>query len=311
VAADKHTEETVAVRPFWSGTLTFGLVSVPVELYTATRSNRVALRMLGPDGKPLRRRYVAPEGDDEALEGEEIVRGFEVDKDKFVVVTDEELEQLEPDKTREIDLRRFVDRAEIDPLFCDRPYFLLPEGEVTKPYRLLAKIMEDTGRAGIASFVMRGREYLVAIFAENGILTAETLRRPDEVRTPESVGLPDAADPEPRHVKAFEAAIERLKKSDLATTELEDEDAKALRALGKKKPAKERVHVPEAERPEGEDVIDIVAVLKERLEAAAQKRDKPKPKQKATGAASRRASASRKRRTKTTGRTARARRATR
>ena len=171
-------------RPFWSGTISFGLVSVPVNLFPAQRGDGVPLRLLDPEGRPLARRYYCPAEETE-LGGDEIVRGYEVEEGKYVVIRDEELEALEPEKTRDIDLRRFVDRAEIDPMFFDRAYFLTPGADSTKAYRLLAAALEETDRAGIATFVMRGKEYWVAILAEEGLLAAATLRFPAEIRSPE------------------------------------------------------------------------------------------------------------------------------
>src|SRR5690242_6652802 len=182
-------EETAGARPFWSGTLTFGLVSVPVSLFPATRGARASLRMLGPDGQPLSRRYYA-EKSGKDLDADEVVRGFEVDKNKFVVITDEELERLEPEKTRDINLTQFVPADSISPLYFERGYFLTPAAGSQKAYKLLAETMDKNNLAGIATFVMRGKEYLVAIFSEKGILRAETMRFADEVRSPEDVGLP-------------------------------------------------------------------------------------------------------------------------
>ena len=108
-------EENAGGRPFWSGTLTFGLVSVPVSLFPAARSNRASLRMLGPDGQPLARKYYA-EKTGKDLDADEVVRGFEINKEKFVIVTDEELERLAPEKTRDIDLKQFVPAESTDAL---------------------------------------------------------------------------------------------------------------------------------------------------------------------------------------------------
>src|SRR6185436_16804809 len=115
---------------------------------------------------------------------------YEIAKDKYVVVTDEELERLEPEKSRDIDLRHFVKAEEIAPMYFEHAYFLAPAGGSLKAYQLLAETMERKGRAGLATFVMRDKEYIVAILAENGILRAEILRFPDEIRTPKEIGLP-------------------------------------------------------------------------------------------------------------------------
>jgi DNA end-binding protein Ku len=172
--------------------LTFGLVSVPVSLFPAARSNRASLRMLGPDGQPLARRYYA-EKTGKDLDADDVIRGYEIKKDKFVTITDEELERLEPEKTRDINLTQFVPAGSIPPLYFERGYFLTPAAGSQKAYKLLAETMDQNELAGIATFVMRGKEYLVAIFSENGILRAETMRFADEIRSPADVGLPKSA----------------------------------------------------------------------------------------------------------------------
>src|SRR5688500_2661089 len=145
--------------------------------------------MIGPDEAPVRRRYICSK-DEKVLDADDIVRGYEIEKGKFIVVKDEELEALEPRKSREIDLQLFVDRKEIDPIYYDRAYFLVPTGGTNKAYRLLADVMEKKKQAGIATFVMRAKEYLVAIIAEKGILRAEQLHITDKNRKQVDLGLP-------------------------------------------------------------------------------------------------------------------------
>ena len=187
-----------------------------------------------------------------------------------MIVTDQELEALEPEKSREIDLREFVDLTEVAPAFFERGYYLTPLKEATKAYRLLAEVMENTGRAGIATFVMRDREYLVAIFAKNGILCAETLRFHDEIRSPEDIGLPKAvAVPRPR-VSAFERAIDALSKKGLAREELVDQDTRRLRALidKKKRAGKDLIRTDqEAVDVDSEEDgdIDLLATIRQSL----------------------------------------------
>jgi DNA end-binding protein Ku len=266
-------EQPSGLRPFWSGSITFGLVTVPVALYSAIRSGGVALKMIGPDEAPVRRRYVCSK-DEKVLDADDIVRGYETGKGKFVVVTDQELEALEPRKSREIDLQLFVDRKEIDPIYYDRAYFLVPAGGTNKAYRLLAEVMEKKDQAGIATFVMRGKEYLVAIIAENGILRAETLRFAGEVRKPEDVGLPDPVKPQAPAVKKFEEQItKRAKKLDLH--EFSDDYVERLEKLVAKKEKKKadivRAPVEAREDEEGGEVIDLMAVLSRSLGKPARK----------------------------------------
>jgi DNA end-binding protein Ku len=262
-------DRAIRSRAFWSGTISFGLVSIPVNLFPANRSAGVSLRMLAPDGTPLARRYFDPETDRE-VSYDELVRGFEIEKDQYVVITDDELEGLAPEKTRDIDLRSFVDRDAIPPLFFERAYFLTPAGQSTKAYRLLAATMERTNRAGIATFVMRTKEYLVAILAENGILRAETLRFHEEIRPLEEIDLPARPELDRNQVQGVEKAIRKLTRKTLDEAELEDDYARTLRALveKKKKQRKGVVAAPAGmveEDEEGGEVIDLMEVLKRSL----------------------------------------------
>jgi DNA end-binding protein Ku len=282
MAEEDDFEQPSGIRPFWSGTITFGLVTVPVALYSAIRSGGVALKMIGPDEAPVRRRYVCSK-DEKVLDADDIVRGYETEKGKFVVVTDQELEALEPRKSREIDLQLFVDRQEIDPIYYDRAYFLVPTGGTNKAYRLLAEVMEKKDQAGIATFVMRGKEYLVAIIAENGILRAETLRFAGEVRKPEDVGLPDPVKPQAPAVKKFEEQIaKRAKKLDLH--EFSDDYVERLEKLVAKKEKKKtdivRAPVESREDEEGGEVIDLMAVLSRSLGKSAKSPRAVAPKRK-------------------------------
>ena len=264
-----NDEEQRGARPVWSGTLTFGLVSVPVEIYPGNRTSRARLRFLGPEGEPLARRYYsAKTGRD--LKADEMVRGYEFDKDKYVVVTDEELERLAPEQSRDIDLKRFVRRDELPPLYFDRSYFLAPAKGSEKAYRLLADTMEKSDLAGIATFVMRGKEYLAAIFPENGILRAETMRFADELRSPGEIGLPKKKKLPAAAVRKFEKMIEKHSARQLSPKELKDEQTERLMKLVAKKRSRHKdvVEVEAPERDEGK-VVDIMEALKKRL---AQKR---------------------------------------
>ena len=254
-----------SARPFWSGTLTFGLVSVPVDLYPGNRTNRAPLRMLSPDGEPLSRRYYSQKTERD-LENDEMVRGFEIDKDKYVIVTDEELERLAPEQSRDIDLRRFVPLKDIPPLHFDRSYFLAPSAGSEKAYKLLSETMAKSDLAGIATFVMRGKEYLVAIFPENEILRAETMRFADEIRSPKEVGLPEKKKLPAATVKKFERLIAKHSRKQLSLKDLKDEQTEKLLKLVERK-RKQHKNVVEVEVPEREEgkVIDMMEALKKSL----------------------------------------------
>lgn len=265
---DQSTDqnELLRQRSFWSGTVTFGLVSVPVALLPGNRSSGVSLRMLAPDGTPLERRYICP-AENRPVGPEEIVRGYEIEEGNFIELSDEELESLEPEKSREIDLRRFVPVGQISPFYFDRSYFLVPTGDSRKPYRLLAETMERTGRAGVATFVMRSKEYLVAILAQNGILRAVTLRFEEEIRRPGEAGLAESGEVPDSSLADMEEAIRAASLDDIDPEELEDVYADRLLELVKRKKASGKDVLappggPEEEKQETGKVIDLMEILK-------------------------------------------------
>jgi DNA end-binding protein Ku len=249
----QHKRARKAVEPhqskwgsgqFWSGTISFGLVSVPVQLFPAQRQAGVHLRMFDSDGAPVQRRYFCPK-EGRLVPASQIVRGYELKGGNYVVVTDEELEAAEPKKSREIDLQRFVDRREVSPLYFERAYYLTPRGDSSKAYRLLAEAIMRTGRAGIATFVMRDREYLVAIVAEKGILLAHTLRFSDEIRDPRDLDLPLAEKADRNKVQRYKRAIAKLETDTVDLAGYVDEEAERLRKLVDKK------------RERGQDLIEL------------------------------------------------------
>jgi DNA end-binding protein Ku len=253
----------------WSGTVAFGLVSLPVSLYPATRSTRASLRLVDESGTPLERRYFSSR-DGRALERDDLVRGFALDDEHYVVVEDEELEALAPERSQEIDLSRFVTSDEIPPSYFERSYFLAPDRGALKAYRLLARSMEDTGRTGIATFVMRDTEYLVAILAEDGILRAQILRFHDEVRTPDDVGLAEFADPDPEALEEIRGSVAERTSEDLDRSLLRDSATRRLLELvtAKREAGEDLVELAGADRGDADDddeEIDLMQVLKRSL----------------------------------------------
>jgi DNA end-binding protein Ku len=282
-ALDDDESRARAARSFWSGTITFGLVSIPVNLYSAYRSVRSSLRTLGPDGTPLARRYFCAK-DHEEVSGEEIVRGYELGEGRYVPVSDEELEALEPKRSRDIELSRFVDVSTISPRLFEQAYFLAPDGKAVRAYQLLVSVMEEERKAGIATFVMRGKEHLVAIFSDRGVLLAVTLRFADEVRSARDVGVRGEKRVPASQVSRFREAIRRHGARRLDEKALRDEHWSELQTLAQKKAArgKDVVEVSaDAERVEGSpataNVIDLMEILKQRL-AGAEPKDQPRKK---------------------------------
>ena len=270
--SDAEEAQAPAVRPIWSGTIAFGLVSIPVELLSAIRPRQTAMKLVDAQGHALGRQYhCSKEGT--KLDYDELVRGYETEDGKLVEITDEEFESVAPEMSGDIELRAFVPLAQIPPLYFQRPYFLAPSGKSVKAYHLLAATMERTGRVGIGSFVMRGHEYLVAIVSDHGVLRADTLRYADEIRTPEVVGLPKQSKPAAAKVTQFMKEIEALAQREIDVSELKDTEAQALQALVAEKQKHDEgvVHSSGLEDADtdaaesGAKVIDLMAVLRKSL----------------------------------------------
>lgn len=208
------------------------------------------MKMVDAEGHLLGPRYTTEE-DTKALSKDDTVRGYALDDGKMVVITEAEFESAAPENSRDIELTGFVPFAQISPAFYVRPYFLAPTARAGKAYRLLAQTMERAGKVGIGRLVMRGHEYLVAIIAEGGMLRAEKLRYFDELRAPQSVGLPEPVEPPKQKVKDFMREIKALHENRLDLHELEDREAEALLALAEKKHKKRQdviAHRPGARR---------------------------------------------------------------
>ncbi|WP_101676089.1 non-homologous end joining protein Ku [Alloalcanivorax mobilis] len=267
--ADTHHQHGQA-RPFWSGTLSFALVSVPVGLFPANRGKALSLRWVDRDGARLARRYYCSKEDIE-LGSDDLVRGYPVGDDRYVVITDRELEQLAPDKSQEISLQRFVPLEQVDPMRFERAYFLTPEKGGIKAYRMLARAMQDSARAGIATFVLRGKEHLVAILSHNGILRVETLRFDEELRSPGDVGLAAPSAPASPVVKRFLSAMKPLRKAKLDARQLSDRHARRVleQARKKRKAGRDLIAVAASEKSRTaaptQEPVDLMAVLKRGL----------------------------------------------
>jgi DNA end-binding protein Ku len=262
-------------RPTWSGSLSFGLVTIPVELHSAIRPRRRRARMLDEEGALLRRRFYCPE-DGKTLDDSEIVRGYELPNGKYVVVEDDELEALEPKKSREIDLRLFTDRSTLAPVTFEHAYVLIPASEGNKAYRLLTQVMQRTQRAGIATFVMREREYIIAIVSDGRCLLAETLRFADELRPVSELNLPKpGAAPKPLAAR-IERALSSKRARHVDAKKLVDPAHARLEKLIDTKRRSGKVVTPAvAESAEeehgGAEVIDLMQLLKGSLRGRGQK----------------------------------------
>src|SRR5918911_4053548 len=173
-------------RAIWSGAISFGLVNIPVKLFSAVNKKTVRFHQIDAEsGGRVRQKRVGPDG--EEIPYEQIVKGYEIGPDRYVTITPEELESLEPQKTRTIDIEEFVDLEQIDPIYYDHPYYLAPDKGAGKAYKLLLDAMREADKVAIARVVIRSKENLVALRSIDGAITIETMLFPDEVVSPDSI----------------------------------------------------------------------------------------------------------------------------
>ena len=255
-------------RSIWTGAISFGLVNVPVKLYSAVSKKTVRFHQLHEsDGVRIQQKRVCP-ADGEEVPWDDIVKGYEISPDQYVVVTPEELEGLDPKKTKTIDIEEFVDLEEIDPLYYDHPYYLLPGQGAAKPYKLLADAMRDASKVAIARVVIRTKEQLVAIRPVGDVLAMATMNFADEVVDPDSFDEAPGEDVDTtkRELDMARQLIESLT-AQFEPTKYHDEYRDAvLDLIERKSEGEEIVLQPAAEEPER--VPDLMAALEASLAAA-------------------------------------------
>ena len=253
-------------RSIWNGTIAFGLMTVPVKLHTATESKTVSFREVHlDDGAPIEhRRFCSKE--DKEVPYKQVVKGFEVSEDEFVVLEKDEIAAAAGDGAHRIDVEHFVDVAEIDPVFFDRTYYLGAGKDGAQPYRLLRDALARTGRAGIGRFTFHDREYLVAVRERDGVLVLHTLRFADELVAGEEIEVAKPGrGPGEREAKMAAALIDTLHTT-FSPDDYEDEYRAAVLAVIERKRAGEEI-VPEPE-PEADEAPDLMATLKASLDGA-------------------------------------------
>ena len=257
-------------RAIWSGSISFGLLNVPVKLYSAVSRKNVSFRELRQsDGSRIRHKRVA-EADGEEVPYDEIVKGYEVSPEQYIVVTRDELEEIDPKRTRAIEIQDFVDLDDIDPIYFDHPYYLGPDKGAEKAYGLLVKAMSDARKVAIARFVLRNREHLAAIRPASNALTMATMRFADEVVAPDELGeevVPqDGGKLEKREVDMAKQLIDSLT-SDFDPGKYRDEYREELLSLIDRKAQGESVVEPVSEEPKPTKTPDLMAALEESLAA--------------------------------------------
>jgi DNA end-binding protein Ku len=254
-------------RSLWTGSLSFGLVNVPVALFSGVADTDLHFRQLhAKDHTPVEiRRFCAEE--DIEVPYDEIANGYETEDDELIVLTDAELAAAAPRKTRTIDIEAFVDVDDVDPTFFDHPYILMPAGDADgtlRAYRLLVEVMSRTERAALGRFVLRTKEYLVLIRERDDRLTLTTLRFHDEVRPTKDVPRPTKKDkPAKKEVDRAVALIEALA-CPWDPSRYEDTFQKRLKRIVKQKAKGKTIEVPETEK-EPSPVPDLMAALEKTL----------------------------------------------
>jgi DNA end-binding protein Ku len=257
-------ENDRALHGIWSGTISFSLVAIPVQLVKAVEPGRVSFRLLhDKDYSPLARRMFCPQ-EGVPVPPEEIIRGFEIGPGKHILVTDEELESVSPEHSRTLEIVDFVDLAEVDPIYFDHPYYLVPAKGGEKAYRLLAEVMQRTNKAGLAKFVLHEREYLVLVKSGDGALALITLHYSEEILPDEDLYPPeeelDAADKD-RIKDSIQSMLAEFNPGRYADARRQ----KIIDLLKKKAKEKGEVEAPRVEVEEGEGPADLIAALEESM----------------------------------------------
>lgn len=259
------------MRPIWKGAISFGLVTIPVGLYTATDNKRPKFRQLRKDDHARIRYKRVAESDGEEVPYEEIVKGYEVDKDRYVVFTDEELEQALTTKgSGLVDVVQFVQSEEIDPIYYRASYYLAPEQTGIKAYRILLQALQERDMVGLARVAIREREYPATLRADDDVIVLETMYWPDEIREPAFEQLQEEIEVRPEEVKMAEMIIDNLT-APFDPAAWVDEAREAVEDLAQRKMEGEEIVGPQA-APQPTGVVDLMEALKASVEATKAKR---------------------------------------
>ena len=259
------------MRAIWKGSINFGLVYIPVSVYPATKEEKISFRQLrATDLSPIRYKKVA-EADQKEVSADQIVKGFEYEKGKWITLSDEDFEKVQIESTHSVEITDFVDQKQINPKFFYKPYFLEPQKGGEKAYALLHKALTVSGKVGVAKVAIQKREYLAAVKPDGLFLILELMHFAHEVLEPESLHSPVNKAVSPQELKMATALIDAMT-SKWDPTKYKDQYQNALMQLIEEK-AQKRAPVVRALPPRVQpNVIDMVAVLQESLQRAGQKR---------------------------------------
>ncbi|TMC14799.1 MAG: Ku protein [Chloroflexi bacterium] len=259
-------------RAIWSGAISFGLVNVPIKLFTATSQKDVRFHQLhDKDGARIQQKRVCSK-DGEEIPLEHIVKGYEVSRDKYVVITPEELEALDPKASRTVDILDFVDLEEIDPVYYDSSYYMVPDKGATKAYALLLEAMRKSKKVAIARVVLRQKQHLVALRPLRNALSMETMLYADEVVSPDTLeGLPEDVEVTDRELAMAQQLIDSLA-DDFKPERYRDDYRERVMDLIERKAEGQEIVVNEEEEEQA-PVVDLMAALEASLAAAKTRRE--------------------------------------
>lgn len=257
----------------WKGSISFGLVNIPIRLESATRDNTPSFRLLhGKDNSPIKTvRMCAQE--EEPVEWKELVKGYEYEPGRFVIMTDEDFQQVALQVTRTIDIMDFVDESEIDSRYYDKPYYLAPQPGGAKAYALLRRALKETGKVGVAKVVLRNRAHLAALKVVDDVLVLDLMRFASELLSVEAVDAPEEENFSDKELKMAVQLVEQLSDGFDPTKYTDEYAEKLMERIEAKIEGREVTEIEVEEAVEAE-VVDLVSRLKESLAAAEKKRKK-------------------------------------
>jgi len=254
-------------RAIWKGSISFGLVNIPIALYPATRREELKFRLLRKsDLSPVNYKRVA-EKDGREVSWDQIVKGYEYEKGKYVVLKDEDFQRVDLEATQTVDIKDFVDQGEIDPMFFYKPYYLEPQKGGDKAYALLRDSLKDTNRVGVAKVVIKTRQYLAGVKPEDGVLVLELMHFADELADAEKLHLPKKMEVGKREMNMAKSLIDSMT-SKWEPKKYKDDYREALMEVIEEKVEAGGKEIEEKPRkaPKPTKVIDLVSVLQKSLE---------------------------------------------
>ena len=260
-------------RAIWKGTISFGLVNIPIALYPATRREELSFRLLRKtDLSPVNYKRVA-EKDGREVPWDQIVKGYEYEKGKYVVLKDEDFQRVDLEATQTVDIQDFVDQEEIDPIFFYKPYYLEPQKGGDKAYALLRDALKDTNKVGVAKVVIKTRQYLAGVKPEDGALVLELMHFADELADPEKLHVPKKIEVGKREMAMARSLIDSMS-SKWEPQKYKDDYREALMEVIEEKveAGGKEIEGKPKKAPKPTKVIDLVSVLQKSLEETGSKK---------------------------------------